>query len=199
MKPNAIAKDRMFYHQQHLEKMNKLLLLFLLIPAVSAQADELPWFEINCNLRSADYIVKGEILDSLGTIKVTRDYSLNKLGKQEIRIRAFGSPRNWEIEGFYRSLIGRSVVVFLKRDSSGQVFSPAWLTWELSTLWTDGETLKSVLQLVNPGGWALVPFYPHLSALEIEIRNWHTFQETFLRFRDYENAEDRVYYLQPNR
>ena len=65
--------------------MKQLLILFFLIQIFRLQADELPFFEINCNLRNADFILQGIILDKQGNILVTHDYSQKKIAEKNIQ------------------------------------------------------------------------------------------------------------------
>lgn len=175
--------------------MKKLICLLFIVQSFTLQAEELPWFEINCNLRNADYILKGKIFDEQGSIAILHDYSQEKIQEKEIIIEAFGSPKNFAIDKFYSSLIGHTIIMFLKFDSVEQKLKPAWWGWELSTLWMEGELLKSVIQPENPGGWELMAFYEDLTELEIQISNWDVFNKTFCSFKNYDNNKSRVYYL----
>lgn len=75
--------------------MKKLLLSLLFMQALIAHAEELPWFNINCNLRTADYILEGKILDRRGKIEIIHDYSQVKFKDKVIQIDQFRSPKNF--------------------------------------------------------------------------------------------------------
>lgn len=175
--------------------MKKLITLFFIILSFTLQAEELPWFEINCNLRKADYILKGKIINEQGKIEILYDYSHEKIQEKEILFEEFGSPKNFAIDKFYNSLIGDTIIIFVKFDSIEQKLKPAWWGWELSTLWMEGGFLKSVIQRENPGGWELATFYKDITELEIQINNWDTLNKTFWNFKNYDNNESRVNYL----
>ncbi|MEZ4957821.1 MAG: hypothetical protein R2825_29960 [Saprospiraceae bacterium] len=175
--------------------MKKLISLLFIALSFILHAEELPFFEINCNLRNADYILKGKILDEQGKIAILYDYSQEKIQEKEIIIEEFGSPKNFAIDKFYNSLIGHTIIIFVKFDSVEQKLKPAWWGWELSTLWKEGESLKSVIQPENPGGWELMAFYNDLTELEIQISNWDIFNKTFWSFKNYDDNKSRVDYL----
>lgn len=175
--------------------MKKIALFLFLIQSYTIQAEELPWFQLNCNLRNADYILKGKVLDQNGRILILKDYSREKIQKEEIVIEKFGKVKSFNIRPIYDSLIGRSVVLFLKLDSSEQKLNPAWWGWELSTLWIDNDTLHGVIQPENPGGWQLVPFYEDETTFKIQLDNWNILNETFWRFKKYDTKKRKLDYL----
>lgn len=178
--------------------MKKLFSLLLLLQALTVYAEDLPWFNIHCNLRNADYILEGKIVDTLGNIEITRDYSQVKFKEKKIQIAQFASPDNFRIIDFYeyKSLIGRFVVLFIKIDPKTQKIIPAWYyRWEVSTLWIEGESLNSVYQQSNPGDWNLELAYKDRSQLEIALKNWDILNQTFMHFKSYPKPEEKVYYL----
>lgn len=167
--------------------------------ALTVHAHELqllPWFDINCTLRTADYVVEGKILDSLGNIEIVRDYSQIKFKKKELQIEQFKSAENFDINYFYSSLIGRSVVLFIKIDSSTQKIIPSWYqSWEASMLWIEKESFKGVYQPSSPGKYHLMTFFKDRSELEIILKNWDILSQTFMHFKSYQNPEEGINYL----
>lgn len=180
--------------------MKKLFSLLLFLQALAVHAEMLPQFEIYCNLRTADYILEGKILDTLGNIEIIHDYSQVKFERKEIQIDQFASPKNFRIISFYddSTLIGRSVILFIKIDPVTKKIIPPWYyRWEASTLWVgvDGASLLGVVQPSNPGDWALWTWYQSRSHLEVILKNWEILSQAFTHFKSYQTPEDKTHYL----
>ncbi|NUN99288.1 MAG: hypothetical protein HUU01_01595 [Saprospiraceae bacterium] len=175
--------------------MKPLLSLVFLLTVLMAHAAELPWFDINCNLRKADYVLEGKIIDDKGKIEITHDYSQVKLKETVIQIDQFASAENFKISGIDSSLVGHSIVIFVKKDTLQGKFFPVGGYWELSTLWIDEEAYNGAIQNSTISDWELATYYKSRIEFEIVLKNWEIFNQAFIHFKNYESPENRVYYL----
>lgn len=169
-----------------------IFIFFLFIFTPQSIAEELPWFSLECNLRKSDLIVQATIIDDKGHLKIEKYY---KGQSQEIiQIDKFAIQKDERFDSGFPKQQGKTLVLFINLETDATLL-PAFWSWSNSVLWLEKGKYLGVIQLTNPGGYELVPFFLSEKALKKDIDNWLFFERVIAEADTIQDATERIDYL----